>query len=159
MNPVIDILVKDSDWLAAFPEHEEHITRAIIHALNILGATKPYELSIVLTGDAEIQELNKKWRGKDKPTNVLSFPQDEETLLGDIILSLQTIQAEATAQAKPFGDHLSHLTVHGLLHLLGYDHEEDSEAEEMEGLEIEICEGMGIKNPYAEDDKPGKIVA
>lgn len=159
MNPVIDILMKDEGWTRVLPDCERLIEEALNTTLSTLEASKSYEISVVLTDDAETQSLNKQWRGKDKPTNVLSFPQDEDTLLGDIILSLQTIESEAADQSKPLAHHLSHLSVHGLLHLLGFDHENDEEAEEMEGLEIKICAALGIKNPYAGDDKSIKMMA
>lgn len=155
----IDILMNEPRWQISLPGCEQLIRRAIAESLAHLGAGKLYEVSVVLTDDAEIRELNREWRGKDKPTNVLSFPQDEKTLLGDIILSLGTIEEEARSQGKALADHAAHLTVHGLLHLLGYDHETEAEAEEMEALEIDICARMGIKNPYATDDKPEKIMA
>lgn len=106
------------------------------------------EISIVLESDENIQVLNRDYRGKDKPTNVLSFPQDEEMLLGDIVLAYETIEREAREAKISFRDHFIHLVVHGFLHLIGYDHETDEEAEEMEQLEIDILESMGVKNPY-----------
>lgn len=111
------------------------------------------EISIVLADDPFVQDLNRTWRGKNKPTNVLSFPQDpdpgtEEVNLGDVILAYQTVKKEAQSQGKSFMDHTSHLLVHGILHLLGHDHENDDEAEEMESLEIQILEKLGVKNPY-----------
>lgn len=159
MNPEIDILVNEEGWLNALPECETLVRQALETTLSVLKASKPYEISVVLTDDSEIRQLNKQWRGKDKPTNVLSFPQDEDVVLGDIILSLQTIKAEAAEQSKPLPHHFSHLAVHGLLHLLGYDHENDAEAEEMENLEIKICTKLGIKNPYIDDDKSIKMMA
>lgn len=112
------------------------------------------ELSIVLADDAFVQNLNKTWRGKDQPTNVLSFPAGEATAgidhLGDIVLASETISREAQEQGKKPDDHLTHLVVHGMLHLLGYDHEDDDEAEEMEALERRILAGLGIADPYAE---------
>lgn len=159
MKPVLDILVNEPGWSKKLPGAEDIVTRAIEAALAHLGASKPYEISVVLTDDAEIQTLNKEWRGKDKPTNVLSFPQDEDLLLGDIILSLGTIENEARSQDKALADHTAHLIVHGLLHLLGYDHEDEGEAEEMESLEIAICAQLGIRNPYAGHDNPVQTVA
>lgn len=156
MKADIDILMNEPGWESALPEVEELLTRAVNTALEHLGASKVYEISLVLTNDTEIQELNRAWRGKDKPTNVLSFPQDEDALLGDIILALGVVEREAAEQSKTLTDHTAHLTVHGLLHLLGYDHEEDNEAEEMEALEIAICQKLGIKNPYVGDDKATK---
>jgi probable rRNA maturation factor len=115
-------------------------------------------LCIALSDDASVQKLNAGFRGKDKPTNVLSFPAGETAVadaetgarpLGDIILALETVMAEAAEQEKPAAHHFQHLVVHGALHLLGFDHETDSEASEMESLEIEILAGLGIPDPYA----------
>lgn len=116
-------------------------------------AGKTVEISIVLADDNFVQNLNKTYRGKNKPTNVLSFPQDPEPgageiNLGDVVLAYQTVKKEAQSQGKSFMDHASHLLVHGILHLLGHDHENDEEAKEMESLEIKILEKLGIKNPY-----------
>jgi probable rRNA maturation factor len=116
------------------------------------------ELSLVLTDDARIRLLNRDWRGFDKPTNVLSFPgadADEEEpgpLLGDVVVAFETTAREAEAAGTRFDDHLAHLLVHGLLHLFGFDHETDEEAEEMEALETDILAGLGIADPYAETD-------
>jgi probable rRNA maturation factor len=114
------------------------------------------ELSIVLTDDAEQQQLNKQWRGIDKPTNVLSFPQIEPFgkvtgILGDIILARETLEREAAELGKPFTEHFTHLVVHGFLHILGYDHLEEGEALQMEALETQILATLGIPDPYAED--------
>jgi probable rRNA maturation factor len=119
-------------------------------------------VSVVLSDDKHVQELNKAYRQKDKPTNVLSFPgyddnliqilpEDEYIPLGDIVFALETIRAEAQTQAKTFENHLNHLFVHGLLHLLGYDHETDEEAEEMEQFEIDVLSLLSIPNPYEEN--------
>ena len=114
------------------------------------------EVSVVLTDDAEQRELNKQWRGIDKSTNVLSFPQLEpfspvSGLVGDIILAEETLRREAEEMGISFEAHFTHLVVHGFLHLLGYDHIEDEDAEEMEGLETEILAGLGIADPYADE--------
>ena len=106
------------------------------------------ELSILLTNDGHIQQLNRDFRDKDKPTNVLSFPDGEDGYLGDIAIAYETIKREAEEQEKEIHHHFIHMLVHGLLHLKGYDHETDEEAEEMEALEIKILADMGIKNPY-----------
>ncbi len=127
-----------------------------LEACTVLDDFSDHNVSIVLGDDLEIQGLNKQFRGFDKPTNVLSFPADEDDFvpegelqpLGDIILAYETIQREALEQDKLFDHHLTHLIVHGFLHLLGYDHEEDVEAEEMEALEIQILASLGIKDPY-----------
>ena len=122
------------------------------------------ELSVVLTDDTAIQKINKQFRGQDKPTNVLSFPSvqasveetinaiSEHTLLGDIVLSYQVIDSEAMEQDKSFEAHLVHLLIHGFLHLLGYDHVEDNDAEIMEQKEIQILDIFDIENPYLTKD-------
>ncbi len=129
-------------------------------------------LSILLTNNVHIQKLNKEYRLKDYPTNVLSFPQeahfwanhhnnikkntkknvdrDHPILLGDIVLAFEKIQQEAMEQEKPILHHITHLTIHSILHLLGYDHEKEAEAEEMEQLEIDVLKKMNIPNPYEE---------
>jgi probable rRNA maturation factor len=104
-------------------------------------------LCLVLADDALQRRLNREFRGRDKPTNVLSF-DGAPTALGDVVLALETIAAEAQAQDKPLADHLAHLVVHGVLHLLGYDHETQGQARSMERLEIEILAGLGIADPY-----------
>ena len=106
------------------------------------------EVTIRLVDTAESHELNLTYRNKDKPTNVLSFPSEEDIFLGDIAISFNTLVKEAEEQDKEFYHHFIHMLIHGVLHLLGYDHETDDEAEEMETLEIKILEDMGIKNPY-----------
>ena len=113
------------------------------------------ELSLVFTNDADIREINGKWRHIDKPTNVLSFPafalqpgQEPGEILGDIVIARETVAREAAEEHKSFDDHLSHLVVHGLLHLMGYDHQNDDEAEQMETLERKILASLGISDPY-----------
>lgn len=116
------------------------------------------EISILLTDDAEVQALNRDYRDQDKPTNVLSFaaldgdpePLPDGTLpLGDIVLAFETVEREAQEAGISLADHVTHMVVHGTLHLLQYDHETDEEAEEMESLETAILAGMGIADPYA----------
>ena len=111
------------------------------------------QLTIRITDEAEIQELNRTYRHKDKPTNVLSFPFEqppglEIPLLGDIIVCSAVVEREAAEQGKPLQAHWAHMVIHGTLHLLGFDHIEDAEAEEMEGLEIALLAGLGYANPY-----------
>lgn len=114
------------------------------------------ELSLLLTDDAHIRVLNKQWRDQDKPTNVLSFPSADEDddepgpLLGDVVVAYETTAREAAEEGKSFDDHFTHLLVHGLLHLFGYDHVEDEEAEEMEAFETAILAGLGVADPYAD---------
>ena len=113
------------------------------------------ELSLLFTDDAHIRVLNRDWRGKDKPTNVLSFPafpiapgDAVPPMLGDIALAFETVAAEAALEQKPFDHHLTHLIVHGLFHLLGHDHEDDAEAEAMEALERAALARLAIPDPY-----------
>jgi probable rRNA maturation factor len=126
----------------------------------LMQAARPVELSVVLTTDEEVRGLNAEWRGKDKPTNVLSFPQVEpeelddaakpgpELMLGDIVLARGTCAREAEEKALPLPDHAAHLLVHGTLHLLGYDHMDDETAEDMEAREIRALARLGLANPY-----------
>lgn len=130
-----------------------------------------YEITVVLTDDLEIKDLNKMWRGKDQPTNVLSFPAGDAPLdalqegalnlhgehipLGDIVIAFETTKAEADEKGIPLADHLSHLVVHGTLHLLGLDHLDDDEAEHMEELERQALASLGIADPYGEDGNAG----
>lgn len=114
------------------------------------------ELSLVFTNDEAIREINAEWRDKDKPTNVLSFPaypiepgDMPGPMLGDIVIARETVEREALDLEKSFEDHLTHLLVHGFLHLIGYDHIETDEAEEMEGLETRILAKLGLSDPYA----------
>jgi apolipoprotein N-acyltransferase len=122
------------------------------------GARKDSEISIILTDDAEIRALNKRYRGIDRPTNVLSFETGDLILLGDIYISFDTVMKEAKSQNKRFEDHAAHMVAHGALHLLGHDHIQDSDAEKMEDMEIKILKKLGINNPYKEatrNQEPG----
>lgn len=135
------------------------LERAARAAWNAAGDTADGELSVALVDDDHIRQLNRDFRGQDKPTNVLSFPADDLpdgdlALLGDIVLAAETLSREATEQNKSLPDHLSHLTVHGMLHLLGYDHEIDADAEEMEQLERDILQTLDIADPYADTGGP-----
>jgi probable rRNA maturation factor len=119
----------------------------------------PPEVSLVFTDDASIREINAEWRNQDKPTNVLSFPafplipgKMPGLMLGDIILAQETIVREAQDLGKPFDEHLTHLLVHGFLHLFGYDHLEENDAERMESLETRILAGLGLSDPYGDSD-------
>ncbi|MFK7903209.1 MAG: rRNA maturation RNase YbeY [Nitratireductor sp.] len=158
--PEIDIAINDDAWLALLgSEKQMHALSesALSAAANVANLKWPShaELSIVFTNDDEMAELNKQWRDIDKSTNVLSFPgsdvsvgEEADALIGDIILAHETISQEAIAQEKSFNAHLSHLLVHGFLHLFGYDHIEDDEAQIMETLEIKILQTLEISNPY-----------
>ena len=153
----IDIDVSDEKWHDLIEGIENHTHDVIKHVLSDLVSNAEHlEISIVLSDDDFIQNLNKNYRNKDKPTNVLSFPQTEEDemdmpalMLGDIIITSGVIKKEAKEQNKSIKDHYTHMLVHGCLHLLHYDHITDEQAEEMESLEIKLLNNLGIKNPYA----------
>jgi probable rRNA maturation factor len=149
------------DWEALLARASEAAVAATPHTL-LIGSDATVEIAIRLTDDAEVRGLNAQWRGKDKPTNVLSFPSvqpdllvtlsnsdDGEVLLGDIVLARETCVAEAADKGIAVRDHAMHLVVHGTLHLLGYDHIDDAQAERMEALERDILSGLGISDPYA----------
>ncbi|WP_029041035.1 rRNA maturation RNase YbeY [Cucumibacter marinus] len=148
----IDITIEAGDWPA---DLEPLAERALLAALEGSGRALagPAEISVLLTTDAAQRELNARWREIDKPTNVLSFPQIEPEdpvmgLLGDISLAIETLEREAEEQQKPFAHHFAHLLVHGFLHILGYDHIEDDEAEAMEARERTILAQLDIPDPY-----------
>jgi len=113
------------------------------------------EISVTFCDDAEIRALNARWRGKDQPTNVLSFPTpgalETKPLLGDVIVAYETVAREAAEQGKALRDHVAHMVAHGFLHLIGYDHEIAAEAEGMEALERKIAAAVGFPDPYADD--------
>ena len=153
----IDIDIADPRWpdLIDLTECVEKAARA--GRAGALGTESSMPLAIRLSNDEEVQQLNRTFRDKDAATNVLSFPGPseeeigqfpEERSLGDIILALETVQREAEIDGKKFESHVAHLVVHGVLHLAGFDHEEPDAAEEMESLEIEILQRLGIENPY-----------
>jgi probable rRNA maturation factor len=151
----IDLDERAPAWRAALPEAAAVAERAARAALAGGGAAGPAELSIVLADDALMRALNRQWRGRDAPTNVLSFPADETApapdaplLLGDVVLGFETVSGEAQAQEKPLAHHLAHLVIHGVLHLLGFDHESETEAQRMEALETRLLAGLGIPDPY-----------
>lgn len=162
----IDIVCEAGVWPNGA---EEIVRRAAEHAYVVAGPGNDAELCVVLANDDFVQDLNKTYRGKNKPTNVLSFPTGAipyavggeplidigPHLLGDVVLALETIMREAAEQNKTFAHHLTHLVVHGVLHLLGQDHEDDADAEEMEAMERDILEDLDISDPYATDAMRG----
>jgi probable rRNA maturation factor len=148
----IDIAVEAAGW-SAHAGAEDAVRRAIEAATAF--ESKAGEIAVLLTDDAAIRVMNATWRGIDKPTNVLSFPAVESDAphLGDIAIACETVAREAEAENKAFLDHLAHLSIHGYLHLIGFDHETDREAERMEHLETRILASLSIADPYA--DRPG----
>jgi probable rRNA maturation factor len=157
--PITEILVTADGWRDE-PGAETAIERAIAAAAAGVDADlADTEIAVMLTDDSTMRTLNLDWRGIDKPTNVLSFPAETKAaprkggpprMLGDIAIAYETVRREADDAHTPFDHHLSHLAVHGFLHLIGYDHETDDDAETMEALEQHILAQLGIPNPYAE---------
>lgn len=147
---MIEVEIEADDWLSALPEAETIAARAAEAALGTVQG----DVVVLLTDDAAVRDLNARFRDKDGPTNVLSFPAAEMPLpgqaphLGDLVLAFGVCREEAEAQKKALADHLSHLVVHGVLHLLGRDHEDDGEADAMEAEERTILAGIGISDPY-----------
>ncbi|MDB5433493.1 MAG: hypothetical protein JWP35_4609 [Caulobacter sp.] len=148
----IDIEVEDEAWTAAVPDavHLTHV--AAFTTLAALIPTRMHEgVTILLADDEAVRELNQRFRDKDTATNVLSFPAppNPEYHLGDIALAYGVCAREAEEQGKPLAHHLQHLVAHGVLHLVGYDHQTDAQAEAMEGLERTILDRLGVPDPYA----------
>ena len=160
-EPAVDVLIESEAW-RMLPEAEDLVRRAIACAAasEVAIHQRGAELSVLLCDDQTITALNARWRGQERPTNVLSFPAPplrgatpaEKVALGDIAIAYETLAREASEHGKSVSDHLSHLVVHGFLHLLGYDHDMDGEAERMERLEREILAQIGIADPYASRD-------
>jgi probable rRNA maturation factor len=165
----ISISLEAGDWEVVVADVEQRIETAARAAFDAAERPSvldgaPAEMSLVLADDALVRTLNRDYRDKDKPTNVLSFAllddlddtdddlaRDEgmPILIGDVILAFETVQREAREQGKSVGDHLTHLVIHGVLHLLGYDHQSDPDADRMERLETSILARMGIADPYS----------
>ena len=161
--PITEVIVVADGWHSE-PDAEAIIQRAVATAAETVNAgLGEAELAVMLTDDSGIRTLNLNWRGIDKPTNVLSFPalpptgaggpDDAPRMLGDIAIAYETTRKEADDEQKPFDHHLSHLAVHGFLHLIGYDHEQDDDAEDMETLEREILAQLGIPDPYVDRER------
>lgn len=156
---LVDVSAPCTDWLAVCPEAEALAEAAARAAFSPSRAMRGRVsvLGVVLSDDAEQRRLNRDYRGQDKPTNVLSFaladpdkpvPDGMPVLLGDVVLAFETVAREAAEQEKPLADHLRHLVVHGVLHLLGCDHETEEEAADMEAREVGILRGLGVADPY-----------
>lgn len=160
----IDLIFDTPEWAKSRLSARKRVSHVLHTAWNMVPGHPRHiypEITITLTNDASIQILNRDYRDKDKPTNVLSFPMwnnlgeipdnnggGASFPLGDIIIAFETISREATEQEKPLADHFTHMLVHGFLHLLGYDHMKDEEARVMESLEIKILKKLLIPNPY-----------
>src|SRR5262249_8770090 len=159
MSPVVDVVTESPLWDAR--AGLEDIARRAVDAA-LAEARRPYndeaELAVILADDAKLKDLNRDWRGKDQPTNVLSFPAAEgeeiatAPLLGDLVLAFETVAIEAEREGKAFDAHFAHLVVHGTLHLFGFDHMSGEEAEEMENLERLALARLGIADPYLETE-------
>jgi probable rRNA maturation factor len=148
---VIEVEIEDEAWLAAAPDAPQIVVSAAGAALKISHREAVGDLVVLMADDDAVAALNARFRGKAGPTNVLSFPapSNPQGHLGDIALAYGVCAREAAEQGKTLRQHLAHLTAHGVLHLLGYDHETDREAEAMEALERSILETLGVPDPYA----------
>lgn len=152
MTITVDIEIEDEAWTKAEPEVEALVWRAAQAVLDAHDDIEGNGIVILLADDDSVQALNRAFRQKDYATNVLSFPSppNPEGQIGDIALAFGVCAREAAEQGKPLAHHLQHLVAHGVLHLLGYDHQDDGEAEAMEAFEREILAGLDIPDPYAE---------
>ena len=146
---MIEVEIEDAAWTSALPDAAAVAERAATAALGTVEG----DVVVLLTDDAAVQDLNARFRDRDRPTNVLSFPAADSAAphLGDLVLAFGVCAAEAAAQGKTLADHLSHLTVHGVLHLLGRDHVVEAEADEMEAEERSILASLGVADPYRTD--------
>jgi probable rRNA maturation factor len=151
----LDIVREGGDWTSCEPC--EAAIAAAGSALTAEIAHARAEAAVALASDAHVRVLNRTYRGYDKPTNVLAFPaarsgprRDEAIFLGDVVLAAETVTREAAEQGKPARQHLQHLVVHGLLHLIGRDHDTEAQEREMEALEIKILERIGVPDPYVD---------
>jgi probable rRNA maturation factor len=165
-RPLIRVETDSGDWpegtdWEALAERASGAAFAVSPFAALQAMAKPVEIAIRLADDAEVHTLNRDYRDKDKPTNVLSFPMvepndvpelehapDPEILLGDIVLALETCEREAAEKGIPLADHATHLIVHGVLHLLGYDHMTENDATEMEAMERDALASLGLADPY-----------
>jgi probable rRNA maturation factor len=155
----IALEIEDPRWAEKLPNISELIETVISHALaTVDSAGRPIEVGVRLVDDRTVQALNREWRGKDKPTNVLSFPMGDPApvadvdfpwLIGDIVMSYDTVNKEAERDGKPMAHHVAHLATHAALHLIGHDHEHEAQAEAMEAMEVALLAGLGIPDPYA----------
>jgi probable rRNA maturation factor len=154
----IEVIVRSAQWRKRVSA--QSIVKSAVSAAAKAVSTRAAELAIVLSDDSAVRTLNRQWRGKNAPTNVLSFPAAApgkgaaaSPYIGDVVIAYQTTAREALAEDKPFNAHLAHLAVHGYLHLLGYDHDNDRDADKMERLERRILKRIGVADPYAARDQ------
>ena len=160
MTPRVEFVATSPRWRAALPARSlARATISVAAAESGVSLTPGAELCINLADDAGVRGLNARWRGLDKPTNVLSFPAAPPAeiggarLLGDIVLAFETLVREAADEGKPLADHYRHLVAHGFLHLLGFDHDDEVDAARMEAIETRILERLGVADPYRVDAK------
>jgi probable rRNA maturation factor len=154
----VDFRVLDPAWRLDLPEAAKLCRRAARAAFRRAGGSRgAAELAVVLSDDAAVRGLNRRFRGIDRTTNVLAFPAGDGAarprqprMLGDVVLARGRVAREAARQGKDLAAHVSHLVVHGVLHLLGHDHQEEPEAEMMEGLEVAVLAALGVANPYGD---------
>jgi len=157
----IDVVIDAGRWKRE--GYARAMLRRAVRQAAMTLSTRATELAIVLTDDSTSRQLNRRWRGIDAATNVLSFPtkrtKDEPPHIGDIVLAYETVACEARAERKPFAHHVAHLAVHGFLHLVGYEHERIEDAENMEEVERKILRRLAIPDPYRDLAKPSRRTA
>ena len=146
---MIEVEIEEPAWVSALPDIEAL-------ALSAAAAAGVDGVTILLTDDETVRDLNARFRGQDAPTNVLSFPApaNPESHLGDLALAFGVCAREAAEQGKPLANHVRHLVIHGALHLIGYDHDTDADAERMEAEERELLAGLGVPDPYGDSERP-----
>jgi probable rRNA maturation factor len=159
MTPRVEFVATSPRWRAALPARSlARETIAVAASESGVALSPDAELCIHLADDEHVRALNARWRGLDKPTNVLSFPAvapaeiAKARLLGDVVLAFETLAREATDEGKPLADHYRHLVVHGFLHLIGFDHDNEADAERMEAIETRILARLGVADPYRADE-------
>lgn len=153
----VAIEIEEPGWIRALPDAVALTRRAAVAAAR---RRQGGEVTILLASDAVLRDLNRRFRGADKATNVLAFPAppNRQSHLGDVALAFGVCAAEAEAQTKPLADHLRHLVIHGVLHLLGYDHQTEAQAEAMEAIERDLLASLGVPDPYAGGNDQGDHV-
>lgn len=164
MSLACDILLDDPRWSDRV-DAEELVNRAVSKIIEVTNTSlhSQAEVSFTFSDDERIRKLNGKWRKKDAPTNVLSFPAtrrgelSDALLLGDVVLAYETIDREAVYEGKRFSHHATHMIVHGFLHLIGFDHELEADAIEMENFESRILMGLGMPDPWADDAEAKEV--